>query len=139
MKNSNQRIEARVSPEQKKKIVRIAEKCGLPLSEYIRQRALGYSPKTVLPDAFYSFHVKLCGLCNSIDGKVSSDAEEKLLRLIDEIQSDLLLPDKETTAQIKTELEEIGVLAKPALWGEEHPRSDEPFDAFGGSDKRREM
>ncbi|MDD4494650.1 MAG: DUF1778 domain-containing protein [Eubacteriales bacterium] len=94
MKNSNQRIEARVTPQQKKKIAQIAEKCGLPLSEYIRQRALRYSPRTVLPDAFYLFHAKLCELCNSIDGKASADTEEKLLRLIDKIQSELLSPGK---------------------------------------------
>ena len=105
MKSSSQRIEARVTPRQKKKITQISEKCGLPLSEYIRQRALGYSPKTVLPDAFYSFHAKLCKLCNSVDGKVSADVEEQLLELIDEIQSKLLLPGKETAAQIKSEME----------------------------------
>ena len=105
MKNSNQRIEARVKPEQKKKITQIAEKCGLLLSEYIRQRALGYSPKAVLPDAFYNFHAKLCELCNFIDGKVGSDVEEKLLLLFDEMQSELLLPGKEITTQIKSEME----------------------------------
>ncbi|MDD4494800.1 MAG: DUF1778 domain-containing protein [Eubacteriales bacterium] len=105
MNKVEQRIEARVTPQQKKKITQIAETCGLPLSEYIRQRALGYSPKTVLPDAFYLFHAKLCELCNSIDSKVSSDTEEKLLQLIDEIQSELLLPGKETVAQIKSAME----------------------------------
>lgn len=105
MKNSTQRIEARVTHGQKKKIAQIAEKCGLPLSEYIRQRALCYSPKAVLPDAFYLFHAKLCELCNSIDDKVSADVEEKLLQLIDEIGLELLSPGKETAAQIKTELE----------------------------------
>lgn len=105
MKNSNQRIEARVTTEQKKKIARIAEKCGLSLSEYIRQRVLGFSPKTVLPDAFYLFHAKLCELCNSIDSKVNADTEEKLLRLIDEIQYEFLLPIRETAAQIKSEIE----------------------------------
>ena len=106
MKKSEQRIETRVTPQQKKKITQIAEKCGLPQSEYIRQRALGYSPKAVLPDAFYFFHSKLCELCNSIDGMVSSDVEEKLLLLIDDIRSELLLPSKETVSQIKTGLEE---------------------------------
>ena len=105
MKISNQRIEARVSSQQKKKIAQIAEKCGLPLSEYIRQRALRYSPRTVLPDAFYLFHAKLCELCNAVDGKVSVDVEEQLLQLIDEIQSELLLPGKESTAKIKSEME----------------------------------
>ena len=106
MKEPERRIEARVTPQQKKKVAQIAEKCGLPQSEYIRQRALGYSPRTVLPDAFYAFHAKLCELCNSIDGKVSDKTEEKLLHLIDEIQSELLLPSKETVAQIKLGLEE---------------------------------
>ena len=106
MKKSEQRIEARVSFAQKKKITQIAEKCGLPLSEYLRQRALGYSPKAVMPDSFYDFHAKLCELCNAIDGKFGNDTEEKLLQLIDEIQSKLLLPGKEIIAQIKSEMEE---------------------------------
>lgn len=106
MSKTEQRIEARVTPQQKKKIAQIAEKCGLPQSEYIRQRALGYSPRTVLPDAFYLFQSKMCELCNFIDGKVSADVEEKLLQLIDDIQSELLLPGKETVAQIKTGLED---------------------------------
>ena len=96
------RIEARVTPEQKKKIAQIAEKCGLPQSEYIRQRALGYSPRALLPDAFYEFYEKLCELCNSVDG---SNAEEKLLTLIDDIWSELLFPRKESATQIKSRLE----------------------------------
>jgi hypothetical protein len=106
MKETEQRIEARVTPQQKKKVAQIAERCGLPQSEYIRQRALGYSPRTVLPDAFYTFHTKLCELCNSIDGKVGAETEEKLLNLIYEIQLELLLPGKETVVQIKAGLEE---------------------------------
>jgi hypothetical protein len=106
MKEVEQRIEARVTPQQKKKVAQIAERCDLPQSEYIRQRALGYSPRTVLPDAFYAFHAKLCELCNSIDGKVSTETEEKLLNLIDEIQLELLLHGKESVKQIKTGLEE---------------------------------
>ena len=105
MKESEQRIEARVTPQQKKKVAQIAKKCRLPQSEYIRQRALGYSPRTVLPDAFYTFHAKLCELCNSINSKVSTETEEKLLNLIDEIQLELLLPGKENVLQIKEGLE----------------------------------
>ena len=101
MKEIEQRIEARVTPQQKKKVAQIAKKCGLPQSEYIRQRALGYSPRTVLPDAFYTFHAKLCELCNSIESKVSAETEEKLLNLIDEIQLELLLPGKESALQGK--------------------------------------
>jgi len=96
------RIEARVTPAQKNKIAQIAKKCGLPQSEYIRQRALGYSPHALLPDAFYEFYAKLCEGCNSVDG---GDVEEKLLILIDEIRSELLFPNKEKTPQIKAGLE----------------------------------
>ena len=96
------RIEARVTPEQKKKIKQVAKKCGLPQSEYIRKRALGYSPRALLPDAFYEFYAKLCEVCNSVDG---GDVEEKLLTLIDEIRSELLFPRKENTAQVKSRLE----------------------------------
>ena len=96
------RIEARVTPEQKNKIAQMAEKCGLPQSEYIRKRALGYAPRALLPDAFYEFYAKLCELCNSVDG---GDAEEKLLKVIDEIRSELLFPCKENTAQVKSGLE----------------------------------
>ncbi len=106
MNNIEQRIEARVTPQQKKKLAQIAKKCGLPQSEYIRQRALGYSPRTVLPDAFYTFHTKLCELCNSIESKVSAETEEKLLNLIDEIQLELLLPGIENAKQIKEGLED---------------------------------
>ncbi|HBT64106.1 MAG: hypothetical protein PHV32_17675 [Eubacteriales bacterium] len=106
MKKQEQRIEARVTPQQKKKVAQLAKKCGLPQSEYIRQRALGYSPSAVLPDAFYMFYEKLCELCNSIDGMASGESEEKILRLIDNIQSELLLPGKETAAQIKSGLED---------------------------------
>jgi hypothetical protein len=106
MPEKSTRLYMRVTPQQKKKVAQIAERCGLPQSEYIRQRALGYTPRTVLPDAFYNFNVKLSELCNSIDGKVSAETEEKLLNLINEIQLELLLPGKETVKKIKAGLEE---------------------------------
>ncbi|HIQ81438.1 MAG TPA: DUF1778 domain-containing protein [Candidatus Scatavimonas merdigallinarum] len=49
------RIDIRVKPKDKEKIKRIADKCNLPLSEYVVQRALGYAPRTVQPEAFFSF------------------------------------------------------------------------------------
>ena len=105
LKEKPKSIFVRVTPQEKIKIEQTAEKCGLSLSEYLRKRALGYSPKAVMPDAFYDFHAKLCELCNAIDGKFGNDVEEKLLQLIDEIGLELLSPGKETAAQINTELE----------------------------------
>ena len=110
------RIEIRAKPKEKEKIKRIAEKCNLSVSEYVVQRALGYEPRTVLPDTFFDFFNKLCELCNS--GNLTPETESKLFALIDEIHSALLLPRKE----------KISGSPQSLLCGEkEHPRSDEPF------------
>ena len=37
-------INVRVNVTEKKKVTMLARKCGLSLSEYLRQRALGYEP-----------------------------------------------------------------------------------------------
>ena len=37
-------INNRVTVTEKKKVTMLARKCGLSLSEYLRQRALGYEP-----------------------------------------------------------------------------------------------
>lgn len=87
------RIDIRVNQKNKDKIKRLAEKCNLSISEYMVQRALGYEPKTVLPDVFFDFYNKLCELCNTTE--ITPEAESKLLALINEIHSELLLPRKE--------------------------------------------
>lgn len=105
MKERTKNIFVRVTEQEKNRIGTNAKNCDLSISEYLRKRALGYSPRAVLPDAFYVFYEKLCELCNSIDDKISADTEEKLLCLIDDIQSELLLPGKEMAAKIKAGLE----------------------------------
>ena len=42
-------INVRVTVTEKKKVTMLARKCGLSLSEYLRQRALGYEPGGHLP------------------------------------------------------------------------------------------
>ena len=91
-KNKTQRLEIRITPENKKKIERYASKCGLSTSEYITKRALGFIPRTVLPDAFFNFYRKLCEICNK---DMTPETEAKLLTLIDEIHSEVLSPKKE--------------------------------------------
>ena len=85
-------INIRVQPKEKEKIKNMAKRCGLTLSEYLVKRASGYEPRAVLPDAFYDFYGELCKLSNS---ELSPETESKLLALIDEIHSELLLPGKE--------------------------------------------
>ena len=44
MRSRSVGINVRVSVTEKKKVTMLARKCGLSLSEYLRQRALGYEP-----------------------------------------------------------------------------------------------
>ena len=85
----------RVSEKEKNLIEHNAEKCGLSVSEYLRQRALGYMPRAVLPEVFFSFNDKLDALCISCEGKVTADTEERIISLIDSITEELILPQKE--------------------------------------------
>ena len=75
MNDKNARIELRVTQSEKMKIARLAESCGLSQSEYVRQRTLGYAPRTVLPDVFFDFFQMLCRLCDEVADKVSPDTE----------------------------------------------------------------
>lgn len=104
MNDKKARIELRVTQSEKEKIARLAESCGLSQSEYVRQRTLGYAPRTVLPDVFFDFYQTLCRLCDEVADKVTPDTERKLLEVVDEIQRQLLLPEKSTTAQIRKEM-----------------------------------
>lgn len=52
-KKTRTRIEVRLTEKQKEQIDRAAKKSGVTQSEYLRQRALGSEPETVLPDAFF--------------------------------------------------------------------------------------
>ena len=104
LNDKNARIELRVTKSEKDKIARLAESCGLSQSEYIRQRALGYAPRKVLPDVFFHFYQMLCRLCDEVADKVSPDTERKMLETVDEIQRQLLLPEKSSAKQIYKEV-----------------------------------
>ena len=104
MNDKSARIELRVTQSEKDKIARLAERYGLSQSEYIRQRTLGYAPRTVLPDVFFDFYQTLCRLCDEVTEKVSPETERKLLEVVDEIQQRLLLPEKSSAKQICKEV-----------------------------------
>ena len=46
-------LNVRVSPAEKQRIQTAAGRCGLTLSEYLRQRALGYEPRFHPSQAFF--------------------------------------------------------------------------------------
>ena len=94
MKERANSIYVRVTEKEKMRIKSKADKCGLTISEYLRKRALGYSPKALLRESFYEFSGKLSNLYEQIDKDYSTELEEKILSLIDEIQLKLLTPER---------------------------------------------
>lgn len=95
------RIELRVKPKDKERIVKTAKQCGLSTSEYVVQRALGYTPKMAKPDAFYYFYEKLCELLNQ---ELSNETETAALKLFDEIYSELIDCNRQSVADIRKEI-----------------------------------
>ncbi len=93
--NRDKSIFVRVSQKEKERVERYAQKCGLSVSEYLRQRALKYQPKAILPDVFYQFNEQLEQLLEQLQDGASSAIEEQTLALLDEITAALILPSKE--------------------------------------------
>ncbi len=92
MKQKDIRIVARVTQREKEKISKIATRCGLTTTEYLRQRALRYEPKTALPDALFHFCEKLDALCEQ---PFSAEVNLAALTLLKEITAELITPRKE--------------------------------------------
>ena len=95
------RLYLRVSPHEKKKITDLAESCGIPVAEYLRKRALGYSVKAVVPDAFYIFNEKLSELLNR---ELSPDTEAAALKLFDNIYAEIIDTPKQSKKEIIQEV-----------------------------------
>jgi hypothetical protein len=97
MPTKSKRTEIRLSEKEKAKLEDYAARCGLPLSEYLRQRGLGYEPRPLLPDEFYRFYSQLCDLCNY---PMSAGVEAALLELIIDIRRELMLPKKQSKKEV---------------------------------------
>ena len=91
MKKEN-RIAFRVTDQEKKRIAVLARKCGLSVSEYVKQRALGYAPQPILPEAIFPLIEKISQLQ---DLTASSETDAAICTLLKEISDTLLLPRKE--------------------------------------------
>ena len=96
------RLYLRVSPKEKKKIDDLAKSCGLSTAEYLRRRALGFTPSPAIPDAFFIFNEKLCELLNR---ELSPETEATALQLFDEMHA-LLSGGKQTKKEIVKEVNE---------------------------------
>ena len=86
------RIAFRVTDLEKKRITVLAPKCGLSISEYVKQRALGYAPQPIIPEAIFLLLEKTGQLQ---DLTASPETDYAICTLLKEISDTLLLPRKE--------------------------------------------
>ena len=105
MNDSRKLINIRVTEKEKAQLDKLAQKCGLSLSEYLRKRGLGYEPGPLLDDRFYAVYSKLCQISNL---PLQPEAEAALIAILNDLQKNLFLPRKQTQKEIIEE-----VLASP--------------------------
>lgn len=86
------RLDLRVTPQEKDRISAKARKCGLSTTEYVKQRALGYEPRAVPPDALFRFLEQLGSLESNVS---SSELDAEIALLLKDITAAFLLPGKE--------------------------------------------
>ena len=85
------RIAVRVTAKEKEKIQAKARKCGLSTTEYVKQRALGYEPRTVPLDALFACLERLGELA---DKASSPELDEEIYLALKQITAKFLLPGK---------------------------------------------
>ena len=91
LKEKTNSIYVRVTEKEKAHIQNNAKKCGLSVSEYLRKRALGYSPKPLLPETFYEFIEKIGVLHDALGTLGYADLQLLMLKLLDDIYIKLLV------------------------------------------------
>ena len=78
-------INVRVSVTEKRKMTLMAKRCGLSLSEYLRQRALGYEPGRHPPTEVFDVLDKLDEMvesCSVRDGAAINAQTDRLRDLL---------------------------------------------------------
>ena len=94
LKERKVQLKMRATEKEKVRIENKDKKCGLSVSEYLRKRALGYSPKALLPESFYEFTEKIGILYEALGTLNSTELQAEVLKLLDEIYVNLLVTDK---------------------------------------------
>ena len=78
-------INIRVTVTEKKKVTMLARKCGLSLSEYLRQRALGYEPGGHPPKEVFDVLDKLDDIaenCSAREGAAINAQTDRMRDLL---------------------------------------------------------
>ena len=128
MKERKAQLKMLATEKEKVRIQNKAKKCGLSVSEYLRKRALGYSPKTLLPETFYDFTERLGILFDALEKMNNTELQEQVLKLIDDVYAKLLTLDKES------EVETSGTPQSLLCGEKEQPRNNEIFGTSAGNE-----
>ena len=76
-------INIRVTVTEKKKVTMLARKCGLSLSEYLRQRALGYEPGGHPPKEVFDVLDKLDEIAENCSAREGAAINAQTYRIRD--------------------------------------------------------
>ena len=101
MKEKDKRVELRLPAKEKEQLEQLAKKCGLPVSEYLRKRGLGYEPGPFLDDRFYAVYAKLCEISNL---PLQPETEAVLIAILNDLRQNLFLPRKQRQKEIIEEV-----------------------------------
>ena len=85
MRNRTVGINVRVTVTEKKKVTMLAKKCGLSLSAYLRQRALGYEPGGHPPKEVFDVLDKLDEIaenCSAREGAAINTQTDRMRNLL---------------------------------------------------------
>ena len=85
-------IYTRVTPQEKQHIQVRARTCGLSVSEYLRQRALGYAPRAIPPEDLHLLRTELQLLRKA--GR-APDADRAIQGVLNEIRDTFILPGRD--------------------------------------------
>lgn len=83
MRNRTVGINIRVTVTEKKKVTMLAKKCCLSLSEYLRQRALGYEPGGHPPKEVFDVLDKLDDIAERCSARDETDIVAQTDRMRD--------------------------------------------------------
>ena len=86
-------IYTRVTPQEKQHIQVRARTCGLSVSEYLRQRALGFAPRAIPPEDLHLLRTEIQRL-RKVDR--SPDADRAIQGVLNEIRDTFILPGRDS-------------------------------------------
>ena len=146
MRKRNIQIITRLDSDENARFRKRVEKSGLSQEAYIRHLINGLVPTDAPPPDYFAMMRELHHIgvnlnqiaqkahaLNALDVQRYDDNAALLNKAVVEIINAVMLPRK-------IERNETGSPQSPqALWGEEQPRSGEPFAASGKSDERRAL